>query len=471
MIKYIFIAIVLFIFSGDAFSQQGDSLRNPPVDSLHPDDKTMKLYIEQIVIVGNDVTEPEIITREMITREKSYTDVETLNEDLQRIYNLRLFNRVDIMPYPASAEGYNLIITVEETFYILPIPIGGFKEGDWNKFWAGLNLKWRNFRGRNETLGLSFGVFYEPFINASYSIPWIGKKSHFFADYDIGYSVNNNKSILSSSEQSLGLNTDAIRTYKLYDFKTQLTFGKYLTKDLSNSMGFGYNSITTSDYQPGRTLSTDGNDKYLSYRYNINYDTRDSYEYTLAGAQIEFEYKKYGFGDIINYNSGTLDIRKFIPIKLSPTYFISLGTRINSTIFWGGNIADYHHQFFGYGKIIRGWNDYVLEGENSFSVFNELRIPVVKPFFLPGKEIPIVKKLPIVKDISYRLGLYFTLFCDVGGTWNKYDRIGDTRFINGYGAGLNFILPFGFIGRTDWAFRHQNDYFKGQLIVSLSSSF
>jgi len=448
-----------------------DSLRNPPVDSLLPGDMTFKLKVDQILVTGNDVTEPEIIIREMITKEGAYTDVETLNQDLKRIYNLGLFNRVDIMPYPSSPTSYNIIITVEERFYILPIPIGGFKEGDLNKFWVGLNLKWQNFRGRNETLGLSFGVFYEPFINASYSIPWIGKKAHFFADYDIGYSVNNNRSIISASEQSSGLNTDDIRTYKIFDFKTQLTFGKYIFKDFSNSMSVGYNSVTTSDYQPGRTLSLDGNDRYMSYRYNLNYDTRDSYEYTLAGADIDFEYKKFGFGEIINYNSGTVDIRKFIPIKLGSDYFISLGTRITSTVFWGGNIANYHHQFFGYGKIIRGWNDYVYEGENLLGIFNELRIPVVKPFYVSGHDLPVIKKLPIAQDLSYKFGLYFTLFCDVGGTWNKEDKFIDTRFINGYGAGLNFILPFGFIGRTDWAFRHERDFFKGQLIVSLSASF
>jgi len=388
--KYIFIFIIVLSFFEIAKGQVEvqDSVQSPPKevqpvnpprpDTIVQDINTVKIYIEQILITGNNVTEPEIITREMITQEKTYTTVETLNEDLQRIYNLGLFNKVDIMPYPSSATGYHLIITVEERFYILPIPIGGFKEGDWSKFWAGLNLKWRNFRGRNETLGLSFGIFYEPFINASYSVPWIGKKAHFFGTYDIGYSVNNNKSIISSSDQSSGLNTDDIRTYKLYDFKTQFTFGKYFFKDFSSSMSIGYNSITTSDYQPGRTLSTDGNDKYISYRYNLNYDTRDSYEYALAGADIDFEYKKFGFGEIINYNSATVDIRKFIPIKLSSDYFITFGTRITSTVFWGGNIANYHHQFFGYGTIIRRWNPYVYDGEKLLGVLIELKILFVK---------------------------------------------------------------------------------------------
>ena len=140
----------------------------------------MSLYIENIVISGNKITEADIILREMQTKENSYTSVEVLNRDIQRIYNLGLFTKVDVAPLPSSDKGYSLLITVEETFYILQIPIGGIKDGDLKKIWMGLNLKWRNFRGRNETLGLAFGVFYDPFINLSYSIPCIGKHHHYY---------------------------------------------------------------------------------------------------------------------------------------------------------------------------------------------------------------------------------------------------------------------------------------------------
>lgn len=468
MIKY-FIVIQFFILllTVESKCQPRDSAKYV-VDSVIAEND-LRLYIENIVISGNKITEADIILREMQTKENSYTSVEVLNRDIQRIYNLGLFTKVDVAPLPSSDKGYSLLITVEETFYILPIPIGGIKDGDLKKIWVGLNLKWRNFRGRNETLGLAFGVFYDPFINLSYSIPWIGKHHHYYTSFDVGYSVNNNKSIPESVNTPLNVND--VYTYKTYNWNSRVSVGKYIFKDLSNSVSLGFNSTSTSDYIKDKTLSTSGTDNYLSLGYNINYDTRDSYEFSLAGASISANYLKYGFGEIINYNSVGIDIRKFIPIKLSKNYLISFGTRINSTIFWGGNIADYHRPQLGYGKLVRGWDDFVFEGENLLFYSNELRIPIVQPFYIPGRDLPITSKLPILKDFSYKFGLYVTLFFDAGGVWNKYDKIADTRFYNGYGAGLNFILPFGFVGRADWGFRHQNNFYKGQLILSLNASF
>ncbi len=470
MIKvFILAAAIIFFYASDSKSQPQDSLKQE-VDSVIAPEK-IRLYIEHIVIDGNKVTEPEIILREMETKENEYTTVEILNSDLQKIYNLGLFTKVDIVPIAASDKGYSLIITVQETFYIFPIPAGGYKDGDLKKIWIGMHLKWRNFRGRNETLGLSFGVFYDPFINLSYSIPWIGKKEHYFTSFGVGYSVNNIKSLPSSDIQGFPTNIDSVSTYKTFNWNSNVSIGKYIFKELSNSVTVGFNSISTSDYIVGRTLSTTGTDNYLSFGYNINYDTRDSHEYTLSGISASANYEKYGFGDIINYSSIGVEVKKFIPIKLSSNYLISLGTRLNSTIFWGGNIADYHRQQLGYGRIVRGWNNYAIEGDNSLLYSNELRIPIVQPFYVAGADMPFVKKLPIVKNFSYKFALYATLFIDVGGVWNKDDQIINTKFYNGYGAGLNFILPFGLVGRTDFAFRHQDDGFRSQLILSLNASF
>lgn len=438
------------------------------VDSVIAQD-SIRLYIERIIVEGNKVTDEDIILREMDTKENQYTTIAVLKRDIQRIYNLGLFTKIDVMPLPSSDKGYSLVITVEEGIYFLPIPIGGIKEGDLKKLWVGMNLKYRNFRGRNETLGLAFGVLYDPFINLSYSIPWIGKHHHYFVSFSGGYSLNNNKSVIT--ENNVPLNIHDAATYKTFNWDGRVTLGKYITKDISSYVSLGFNSTSTSDYIKDKTLSTEGTDNYFSFVYNFDYDTRDLYEYSLAGVSVRANYIKYGFGEIINYNSFGIDIRKFIPIKLSDNYLISLGTRAYTTIFWGGNIADYHHQQLGYGRTIRGWDDYVLEGDNSILYSNELRFPLLKPFYLPGKDMPFVKKLPVLKDMSYKFGLYMTLFVDAGTVWNKYDNFFNTRFYNGYGAGLNFILPLGFVGKADWAFRHQNDFFKGQLILSLSSSF
>ncbi len=68
-------------------------------------------------------------------------DLAILNDDVQRIYKLGLFNKVDVYPVPTdSAKVVNLMFIVEERFYIIPIPQGGFRNGEFSKFWAGANV-------------------------------------------------------------------------------------------------------------------------------------------------------------------------------------------------------------------------------------------------------------------------------------------------------------------------------------------
>lgn len=238
LIKIIFfITTIFFFYSAESRCQSQDSVKQV-VDSVISEDK-IRLYIEHIIIEGNNVTQPEIILREMETKEKEYTSVEILKRDYERIYNLGLFTKVEFTPLPSSDKGYSLLITVHETFYILPIPIGGIKDGDIKKIWIGMNLKWRNFRGRNETLGFSFGVFYDPFVRLNYSIPWIGKTHHFFTSFDVGYSVNNNKSIDNVNSPGTPLDIDSAKSYKTFNRDGRVSVGKYIFKELSNSVSLG----------------------------------------------------------------------------------------------------------------------------------------------------------------------------------------------------------------------------------------
>jgi len=165
-------------------------------------------------------------------------------------------------------------------------------------------------------------------------------------------------------------------------------------------------------------------------------------------------------------------LRRFIPIKLSKDYAIVFAARAISTItFGGGEMPVYLKESFGYDNFIRGWDNFVFQGENKFLGSMELRIPVVKPFFVKGKRHILLRKIPVLKDLSYRYGLYASLFFDFGGVWERKDRIYDTQFKNGFGIGLNFLLPFDFVGRTDFALRKINNIYKGQVVFSLDASF
>jgi len=430
------------------------------------------VYISKILIAGNEVTDDDVIRRELTIRENSKLNFYELEEDVKRIYRLGLFNKVDVLPVPTkSKDTVNIMFLVEERFYILPIPQGGFRDGEFSKFWGGLNLKWNNFRGRNETAGLSFGIGYEPFVNVSYSVPWIGKNAHYFSSASVSYSKNYNRSLIALNDTTSNSIPSKSDNFANYNFKAEYSLGKYFTKNFSASTNFEYHIIETSQYEPGRTVSTDGKDNFLTFSASGRFDTRNSNENTLAGSYYSLKYEKFGFGKLFDFNRIDFDTRKFIPIKLGDSYAITFASRSIGAISFGGTIPTYLYKFFGYDKLIRGYKKIVYEGENQLGLFNEFRIPVIDPFYIKGESIPIAKKISMLKNISYKFGLYATIFFDVGGVWNKTDNFFKTQFRNGFGAGLNFILPFGFIGRTDFAFRKEQKRFIPQMVIDLDASF
>lgn len=429
---------------------------------------TKKITIDEVIITGNDVTEKEIILREIESQEGTALDLITLKEDVNRLNNLKLFTRVEVIPVPVSHDKMKLIFDVEETFYIIPIPQGGIKEGSFKKIWAGLKLNWKNFRGRNEDLNFSFGLGYEPFVRASYSVPWI-TQSRFFTSFNFGYSRNYNI-VFDSSTGVVNLK-DAPR-YSVDNFNSGISIGKKFDNNNSFATGFSYNVVKLSEFFAGRTLSPDATDKYAAWDNNYVRDTRDIQAYPLSGTLVELGYSKYGIANrYIDFNRVRVDTRRYIFIKFSEDYAITWANRLTGIISFGGAIPNYLKEGFGFSRVIRGWDNVAFEGDNLFGGFTEVRIPVIQPFFIQGTDIPLVKKISFLKNMSYKFGLYTTVFFDMGGVWNKTDRLTKVQFRNGYGVGLNAILPFNFVGRVDWAFRKENDKYLGQIIFNLGASF
>lgn len=448
-------------------------------DTLKVDSAYIKIMqemeIERIILIGNEKTKDEVILREMLLKEGGKFNLEYLDHDVKRLYNLGLFNRVNVIPAPLSTKKINLVYEFEESFYFLPIPQGGFKEGSLKKIWGGVNFNWKNFRGLNETINLSFGIGYEPFISASYLNPWVFGKNHYYFKTGIRYARTYPRSIGNSDSTVVIFNKNDVPTYIQDNFRTDFRIGKFIGDNTALSADVQLDMISTSQYEPGRTASTDGFDFFPTAGIDLVYNTRDYNKFATSGSYYFTRLSRSGlFTGIIDVNKFQVDFRKYVPIKIARDYALILAGRFNSVLtFGGGEIPVYLQESMGYDNLIRGWDNFVLQGDDKLFTSFELRIPLVKPFYVKGSDHFIIRKLPIAKSFSYRYGAYATLFFDLGGVWNRRESIHDVQFKNGFGAGINFLLPFDFVARLDLGFRkipNQND-FKGQVIVALDASF
>jgi len=458
------ISIILFIFISIT------ALKAEVIDSLiKVKYDTNEISVVSIIITGNKITREHIIRREMETKEGDNLDIDVLKEDWNNINNLGLFNRVNISPLPDTKRSkINILIDVEESIFIIPLPQAGIKEGSFKKIWGGLKLTWKNFRGLNETIGADFGIGYEPFISLSYFNPWITEKSRFFG----GFGFKFNKSIKKDVEKNNSILKDETDEYNVFSYSGNLNVGKYLFKYFSLSADYAYNYINIPDVKNERSLSPDGKDIFSMLSVNMLFEKRDNISFTLNGTSLFLKYSKYGlFNQIIDYNRFEINVKKYISVKISADYFISYAFWIRAVSNFGGSVPKYMKEVYGYDVYIRGWKDYLFQGDNSLGYFSEIRIPIIKPFYVKGIEHFVLKSIPFFREFTYEYGLYITPFFDIGSVFEHNKPLKSYQFRNGYGLGFIIILPFNFIARIDLAFNKEIKIFKSRFSFDLEAYF
>ncbi|MBP1654282.1 MAG: hypothetical protein H6Q28_838, partial [Bacteroidetes bacterium] len=108
---------------------------------------------------------------------------------------------------------------------------------------------------------------------------------------------------------------------------------------------------------------------------------------------------------------------------------------------------------------VRGYFNDVFEGENVFLGTLEFRIPIIAPTVLHLKGLPIPQEFAF-----WRVGLGLTVFGDAGTTWLRGDDLTYSSLRSGYGAGVDFILPYSLMVRLSYAI---NDRGEGEFILDL----
>ncbi len=126
-----------------------------------------KITVSKITIIGNKITNSNIILREIVLSKDSSYDASTLeqkiNESKINLVNLKLFNFVDVS-HLINENQVEIIINLTERWYIWPFPIIEISERNFNTWWNefkdsnfsdfsrlnyGAFLIWENFRGKN----------------------------------------------------------------------------------------------------------------------------------------------------------------------------------------------------------------------------------------------------------------------------------------------------------------------------------
>ncbi len=409
------------------------------------------VVIDSIVIEGNDITENYIILRELTFKTGDTLNPVLASYNRERIYSLDIFNEVKLKPFSYENKNF-LLIKIEESWYIYPIPFVTLKNRDWNKLSYGLRLRLKNFRGRNETLSGIFELGYDPSFNFFYTNPNLSYSVDLFASLQFGYSEINNESKIAKMLAGKDF------TQKLYYGK--VIFGKRfgLYHWLSVSLGLDY--VETPFYIKEISASEGRIDRTVILGFIYNYDTRDLAQYATNGifALVNYEFKGMGINNV-DYRISYLDFREYRRL-----FGDLIGKWRFAARHTNGKVPYYDNSFIGLRERIRGhWTD-LQEGNDYYVGSVEFNYYILSDYRLNLYFIPWLPK----SLLSYRVGLVGELFVDTGTTRFNGQPLTLRQFNTGYGTGISILfLPY-FITRLEFAL---NEIGNSEFIFDLSASF
>jgi len=439
------IAACAFLLVCFQSSVQGQPHTSKPEFNFPP------FQVDSIAIVGNDITEPEIILTELTFAKGETVDSTKLRYNRERIYSLGIFTNVKL--YPKTTEPKStLIIEVSESWYIWPIPFLALRDRDWKKATYGIDLLVMNFRGMNEKLRTSFSIGYDPSFSLQYTKPYWFRKEAIYFDAFFAYVNQNNKSAFA--EYFYG------EKFKQKFVTGQIAVGKRFNLFNKADVYGGFSYVESPKYIQQVNASSSRIDRipYLGFRYY--FDSRDLAQFPKDGIFFHTDYLKKGFGNEgIDYNIFLADFREYRTVYKD----LSSKWRFVTRQTFGKEIPFYDYSFLGYNERVRGHFTQRSEGNNLYMSQLEFKFPVLK-------EINLHFDLPLIPEalLSYRVEIYAQLFADGGITQMRGKPINFSHAYSGYGIGLTgLVLPYN-IARLEYAI---NELGKPELVFDLGISF
>lgn len=413
---------------------------------------TEPVIIDSIKIRGNDITEEFIILRELTFSIGDTVDNEMLHFNRERIYSLALFNRVELSVENSKNKNV-LLIDVAETWYLYPIPFWYTQSNSLKTLTYGINLLWKNFRGRNETLRAVIGLGYDKYFSIQYDNPAL------LHDENIGFSVATSYYNFNNRNKIAERLNKSEYTYKIV--RGNLGLWKRINQFNLIGSSFGYDHWEVK-INPVDAITASG--KKIDHLpimgiYHF-YDSRDLKLFSQDGLYSFLSFYHKGFSvDNISYNSFEMDLRGYKSLVGE----LSSKVRVFHRRTFGVKVPFYDYSYLGYSEKIRGHSTNFIEGENSILSSIELTYSIIS-------EWNVSLKIPLIPEslTSARIGIHINSFIDAGTVFNNGESLILKKFYSGYGVGLTILLlPYN-------AFRFEyaiNELGKGEFVFATGFSF
>lgn len=387
--------------------------------------------VSAIELVGDRVTRPHVILREIRTRVGEPLDLAVLRADFQRLENLHIFADIRVVAEDDGVGQVRLQYVFREMTSWLPMLAITYTEE--NGFSVGPGLVSYNLTGRD--VDLSVKTFFGG--TTQYSLeggwPWIGGEDHLGVNLRAAHLVR----------------TDTLNEFQETSDEIAPRVSRYLGEHgrLAGMLSF----FQMKSDVDGKTLSPDSTDRLFQLGAAIGWDTRDSWTNPRHGWQNELEVWKTGgsLGGDGDFWTATLDVRRWQPTAVRQKVLLSgLVSLRSGTV--GKDLPEYLQYRLGGANTIRGYDVQDL-GKRLFGKNQMIGTLEYAFTTVPPRQVGFWK-------LRFRMGVEIALFADAGIAWSESRDLTMRRARAGGGAGIRLLTPVKEMVRLDFGWSPEGGF-------------
>ena len=418
------------LLGGPAPSQvPADTLPRPLKPVVAPADTLVRVLscpdvdrapVGSILFLGNAVTKERILRVELDFHEGdtlAVADVAArLEANRSRLFNLQLFHAVVVQ---ASCNGgkWLIVFGLQERLYTFPVPILSLADRNlrswldrsdrWRRVDYGVHLVRTNFRGRNEqvsaNLQLGFNRKYELF----YEAPGLGRYRRLGFGVGASYYQSRTLDYITQADRLVPFRADAgfpiqrfyatggLRLRHTVQFLTAFDVS-YHRERLADTIAY-YNA----DYYLGRTQR-----EYLDFTLTSTRNQRRTFAYPLTGqfSQVSLSHRIFLGGVAPSITTLHLNYSRYL--ALGHNFYYSIGLSGQARL--ARRLAYADTRALGYADLVRGYDEYVIDGRHYGLVQQGVSYALLRPrtLRLGSVDNPKINTIP--------LALYLNIFTDAG---------------------------------------------------------